>query len=129
MSDSKTCPAAKNTAAARKPPATLFASANGNATDNAKQALLDPTTAKPLQDLSGGVSIEETALLGIVVVVASLPIGLGFAIVAIGGALHSPDRPLRFLARRRAARRLLARRAADRQAAIGGWSWWTTLAR
>ena len=44
---------------------------------------------------------SQTATFGIVVGVALLLTGVGFAILTIGGALHSPDRALRLLARRR----------------------------
>ena len=93
-----------------------FASANGNGTNNEKEALLDPKSKKPLENPARNVWIEETALstalntsymasqtatFGIVVGVALLLTGVGFAILTIGGALHSPDRALRLLARRR----------------------------
>jgi hypothetical protein len=93
-----------------------YASASGNGTNNEKEALLEPKSGKPLENPARNVWIEETALstalntsymasqtatFGIVVGVALLLAGLGFAILTIGGALHSPDRALRFLTRRR----------------------------
>ena len=92
-----------------------YASASGNGTNNEKEALLDPKSKKPLENPARNVWIEETALstalntsymasqtatFGIVVGIALLLTGLGFAILTIGGALHSPDRALRLLARR-----------------------------
>jgi len=43
---------------------------------------------------------EQTALFGIVVGVALLLTGFGFAILAIGGALRNPDTALRFVGKR-----------------------------
>jgi hypothetical protein len=96
-----------------------YASADGNGTNSEKEALLNPKTKKPLENPARNVWIEETALstalntsymasqtatFGIVVGIALLLTGLGFAILTIGGALHNRS-VLRLPARRREADR------------------------
>ncbi len=88
-----------------------YASANGAGT-NLESAALKGPSGKPLENPARNVWIEETALstalntsymaseislFGIVVGVALLLSGLGFAILAIGGALRNPDTALKFL--------------------------------
>jgi hypothetical protein len=83
----------------------------GGGTDNAAYALIDPTTKQPVQNGARSIWVEETglttalntaymasrlALFGIVVGVALLLAGLGFAILTIGGALRNPEGSLRF---------------------------------
>jgi hypothetical protein len=85
------------------------------ATSIDKWALLDPKTKQPLDNGARNVWVTETALttalntsymadqlalFGIVVGVALLLSGFGFAILAIGGALRAPDTALTFLRKR-----------------------------
>jgi hypothetical protein len=78
-------------------------------------ALLDPKTKQPVENGARNVWVTETALttalntsymadqlslFGIVVGVALLLSGIGFGILAIGGALRSPDTALTFLRKR-----------------------------
>jgi F0F1-type ATP synthase membrane subunit c/vacuolar-type H+-ATPase subunit K len=78
-------------------------------------ALLDPKTKQPVDNGARNVWVTETALttalntsymadqlalFGIVVGVALLLAGLGFGILAIGGALRNPDTALTFLTKR-----------------------------
>jgi hypothetical protein len=78
-------------------------------------ALLDPKTKQPVENGARNVWVTETALttalntsymadqlalFGIVVGVALLLAGFGFGILAIGGALRSPDTALTFLTKR-----------------------------
>jgi len=78
-------------------------------------ALLDPKTKQPVENGARNVWVTETALttalntsymadqlalFGIVVGVALLLAGLGFGILAIGGALRNPDTALTFLTKR-----------------------------
>ena len=89
----------------------------GGGTDNALYAQVDPTTNQPEQNAARNVWVTETALstalntsymatqmalFGIVVGVALLLTGIGFAILAIGGALRNPESALPFFARRNA---------------------------
>ena len=89
----------------------------GGGTDNAQYALLDSTTKQPVQNGARNIWVTETALttaldssymasqlslFGIVVGVALLLSGFGFAILAIGGALRNPDTALTFFAKRNA---------------------------
>src|ERR687886_1858209 len=78
-------------------------------------ALLDPKTKQPVENGRRNVWVTETALttalntsymadqlsiFGIVVGVALLLAGIGFGILAVGGALRSPDTALTFLRKR-----------------------------
>ena len=91
-----------------------FATANGKGTNVATQALQSNGT--PVDNPARSVWINETALatalntsymadqislFGVVVGVALLLTGFGFAILAIGGALRTPDSALKFLIPRR----------------------------
>jgi hypothetical protein len=88
----------------------------GGGTDNAQFAAIDPTTKQPVQNGARQVWISETALtsalnmsqlasqislFGIVVGIALLLTGIGFAILAIGGALRNPETILAFAKRSR----------------------------
>jgi hypothetical protein len=83
----------------------------GGGTSNPAYALTDPTTKQPVPNGPRQVWISETALtgnlnmsymasqialFGIVVGIALLLSGLGFGILAIGGALRNPDTILSF---------------------------------
>jgi hypothetical protein len=85
------------------------------ATSIDKWALLDPKTKQPVSNGRRDVWVTETALttalntsymadrlalFGVVVGVALLLAGFGFGILAIGGALRSPDTALSFLRKR-----------------------------
>jgi hypothetical protein len=91
-----------------------YASADGKGTDNEAQALKS-ASGKPTENPARNVWIQETALttalnssymasqvslFGIVVGIALLLSGFGFAILSIGGALRNPDTALKFLASR-----------------------------
>jgi hypothetical protein len=86
----------------------------GGGTDNAQFAAIDPTTKQPVQNGTRQVWISETALtdalnmsymasqlglFGIVVGIALLLTGIGFGILAIGGALRNPQTALGFVHR------------------------------
>jgi len=86
----------------------------GGGTDNAVFAAIDPNTKQPLQNGARQVWVTETALttalntsymasqlglFGIVVGIALLLSGFGFAILAMGGALRNPQTALTFLRR------------------------------
>jgi hypothetical protein len=86
----------------------------GGGTDNAQYAAIDPTTKQPVQNGARQVWISETALtdalnvsymasqlglFGIVVGIALFLTGLGFGILAIGGALRNPETSLGFVHR------------------------------
>jgi hypothetical protein len=92
-----------------------YASADGKGTDNEAQALKS-ASGRPAENPARNVWIQETALttalnasymanqvslFGIVVGIALLLSGFGFAILAIGGALRNPDTALKFLTSRR----------------------------
>jgi hypothetical protein len=81
----------------------------GGGTDNVAYAAIDPTTKQPVQNGARNVWVTETALttalnssymasqlalFGIVVGVALLLSGLGFCVLAIGGALRNPENAL-----------------------------------
>jgi hypothetical protein len=84
------------------------------ATNIDKYALVDPKTQRPVDNglrnlwvtetalttaLNTSYMAEQLSLFGIVVGVALLLAGLGFAILAIGGALRNPDTALVFVRR------------------------------
>ena len=84
------------------------------ATSDPKYALLDAKTQQPVNNgrrdlwvtytalttaLNTSYMASQVALFGIVVGVALLLAGLGFGVLAIGGALRSPDTALTFLRR------------------------------
>ena len=86
----------------------------GGGTSNAEFAAIDPTTKQPVQNSARQVWISETALtnalnmsfmatqlslFGIVVGIALLLAGLGFGILAVGGALRNPETAVKFLRR------------------------------
>lgn len=88
-----------------------YATANGKGTNEAALALKEPS-GKPVENAARNVWIQETALstalntsymaqqisvFGIVVGIALLLSGLGFGILAIGGALRNPDTAFKFL--------------------------------
>jgi hypothetical protein len=85
------------------------------ATSSDKYALVDPKTQRPVDNAARNIWVTETALttalnvsymaeqlalFGVVVGVALLLSGIGFAILAIGGALRNPDTALTFLHKR-----------------------------
>src|ERR671939_453779 len=82
------------------------------ATSDDKYAVIDPQTKRPVENARRNVWVTETALatalntsymaeqlslFGIVVGVALLLAGIGFGILAVGGALRNPDTALGFL--------------------------------
>jgi hypothetical protein len=86
----------------------------GGGTENAAFAAIDPQTKQPVQNGARQIWVTETALttalntsymasqlglFGIVVGIALLLSGFGFAILAIGGALRNPATALTFLRR------------------------------
>ena len=86
----------------------------GGGTDNAQYAAIDPSTKQPVQNGARQVWISETALtdalnmsfmasqlglFGVVVGIALLLSGIGFAILAVGGALRNPATAIAFLRR------------------------------
>ncbi|HEY3576707.1 MAG TPA: hypothetical protein VGK68_01780 [Gaiellaceae bacterium] len=88
--------------------------APGGGTSNSEFAAIDPTTKAPIQNSARQIWVTETALttalntsymasqlglFGIVVGIALLLSGFGFAILAIGGALRNPQTALAFLRR------------------------------
>ena len=85
------------------------------ATSDEKYALVDAKTKRPVENATRNVWVTETALstalntsymaerislFGIVMGIALLLAGIGFAILAIGGALRNPDTALGFLHKR-----------------------------
>jgi len=83
----------------------------GGGTDNQQYAAIDPTTKQPVQNGARQVWISETALtdalnmsymasqiglFGIVVGIALLLTGIGFAILAVGGTLRNAEPALAF---------------------------------
>ena len=94
-------------------PAKLTDSQGG--TNNPTAAAIDPTTKQPISNPARNIWVTETALttalntaymaeqislFGIVVGVALLLSGFGFAILAIGGALRNPETAFKFLTKR-----------------------------
>lgn len=90
----------------------------GGGTDNTAYAAIDSTTKQPVQNGARNVWVTETALttalnasymaaqlalFGIVVGVALLLSGVGFTVLAIGGALRNPQNALNGLFGRRGA--------------------------
>src|SRR5918911_5773760 len=88
--------------------------AKGGGTDNPTYALVDPKTKQPVANGARDVWVTETALttalntsymaeqlsiFGIVVGIALLLSGIGFGILAVGGALRNPETALSFLHR------------------------------
>ena len=86
----------------------------GGGTDNPQYAVTDPKTKQPVANGARNVWITETALstalnasymadqislFGIVVGVALLLSGIGFGILAVGGALRNPENALTFFRR------------------------------
>jgi hypothetical protein len=86
----------------------------GGGTDNTQYAAVDPTTKQPIQNGARQVWISETALttalntsymasqlglFAIVVGIAFLLSGIGFAVLAIGGALRSEETAIPFIHR------------------------------
>jgi len=86
--------------------------AQGGGTENEKFAALDPETGEPAENGARNVWVTETALttalnasymadrlsvFGIVIGIALLLTGLGFAVLVAGGAVQNPDSVLRFL--------------------------------
>jgi hypothetical protein len=94
-------------------PGTPFKATDGaGGTSDPKLALLDPRTKQPIENgrrnlwvtetalttaLNAGYMASQISLFGLVVGVALLLSGFGFAILAIGGALRNPDTALQFL--------------------------------
>jgi hypothetical protein len=91
-----------------------FTDGNG-ATSNDKYALIDPKTQRPVDNgarnlwvtetalttaLNTSYMAEQLALFGIVVGFAFLLAGIGFAILAIGGALRNPETALTLFRRK-----------------------------
>src|SRR5690349_9994245 len=89
-----------------------YLDANGKATDDAAKAAVDPKTKQPVENGARNLWVNETALstalntsymaqqlslFGIVVGVALLLAGIGFGILAIGGALQNPTTAFTFL--------------------------------
>jgi hypothetical protein len=83
----------------------------GGGTDNAQFAAVDPTTKQPVQNGARNVWVTETALttalntsylasqlalFGIVVGVALLLAGIGFGVLAVGGALRNAELAIGF---------------------------------
>lgn len=86
--------------------------APGGGTENEKFAVLDPETKQPVENGAREVWVTETALstalnasymadrlsiFGIVIGIALLLTGFGFAVLVAGGAVRNPDTVLRFL--------------------------------
>ena len=90
--------------------------APGGGTENEKFAVFDPETKQPVENGAREVWVTETALstalnasymadrlsiFGIVIGIALLLTGFGFAVLVAGGAVRNPDTVLRFLHVRR----------------------------
>jgi len=89
------------------------------ATSDSRYAAVDPKTQRPVENglrnlwvtetalttaLNTSYMAEQISLFGIVVGIALLLAGIGFAILAVGGALRSPEPAFKFLAKRNRAR-------------------------
>jgi hypothetical protein len=98
-----------------KPGAPAAATDGQGGTSDPKYALVDPKTKQPVDNGRRNVWVTETALstalntsymaeqlslFGIVVGIALLLSGIGFAVLAIGGALRNPETALTFLIKR-----------------------------
>jgi len=94
-----------------KPGAPVKLTDGHGGTNDSTAALLDPKTQRPVDNglrnlwvtetalttaLNTSYMAEQISLFGIVVGVALLLAGIGFAILAIGGALRNPERALSF---------------------------------
>jgi hypothetical protein len=90
--------------------------APGGGTENEKFAAIDPETKQPVENGARDTWVTETALstalnasymadrlsiFGIVIGIALLLTGFGFAVLVAGGAVRNPDTVLKFLHRRR----------------------------
>jgi len=90
--------------------------APGGGTENEKFAAIDPETKQPVENGARDTWVTETALstalnasymadrlsiFGIVIGIALLLTGFGFAVLVAGGAVRNPDTVLRFLRARR----------------------------
>ncbi|HEX2393606.1 MAG TPA: hypothetical protein VHI77_11910 [Solirubrobacterales bacterium] len=88
--------------------------APGGGTENEKFAAIDPETKQPVENgarqvwvtstalstaLNASYMADQTALFGIVVGIALLLTGIGFAVLVATGAVRTPDTALRFLRR------------------------------
>ena len=86
--------------------------APGGGTEEEKFAVVDPETGEPAENGARNVWVTETALstalntsymadrlslFGIVIGIALLLTGIGFAVLVMGGAVNNPDTVLRFL--------------------------------
>ncbi len=86
--------------------------ADGGGTDNEEFAVKDPTTGEPADNATRETWVTETALatalnasymaerlslFGIVIGIALLLTGIGFAVLVAGGAVRDPDTVLKFL--------------------------------
>jgi hypothetical protein len=95
----------------------------GGGTSNPQLAAVDPTTKQPVQNGARNVWVTETALttalntsylasqialFGVVVGVALLLAGIGFGVLAIGGALRNPETALGFVHRPTTSRKIPA---------------------
>ena len=78
--------------------------ANGRPVDNAARNIWVTETALTTA-LNTSYMAEQLALFGIVVGIALLLAGIGFGILAIGGALRNPETALTWFAKRKATRR------------------------
>jgi F0F1-type ATP synthase membrane subunit c/vacuolar-type H+-ATPase subunit K len=100
-----------------KPGAPAAATDGQGGTSDPKYALIDQKTKQPVDNGRRNVWVTETALstalntsymaeqlslFGIVVGIALLLSGIGFAVLAIGGALRNPETALAFLTKRAA---------------------------
>lgn len=95
-----------------QPTAPLKSTDGAGGTNDAKLALLDPVTKQPVENarrttwvtytalttaLNSSFMASQLALFGIVVGFALLLSGIGFAVLAIGGALRNPNTVIRAL--------------------------------